>query len=198
MIKPGSRRTPYSGIVLGTYSSYTYSTPAQSANAASMTPRTLRQERQRYCMLNLRQNRTKQKGGQIMSGIHMLEERLKGLFPDLLGIQFFETTTELVTARLQVRPDLCTVGGILHGGAIMAFADTLGAIATVLNLPPDARTATIESKTNFRRPAPAGSHVIGECTALHRGKSFMTWQTRVTTDDGKLVAFVVQTQAVLS
>jgi uncharacterized protein (TIGR00369 family) len=132
-----------------------------------------------------------------MDGIRMLEERLKGLFPDLLGMQFVEATTELVKARLQVRPDLCTVGGILHGGAIMAFADTLGAVATVLNLPPDARTATIESKTNFLRPVPAGTHVFGECTALHRGKTFMTWQTRVTTEDGKLVAFVVQTQAVL-
>ncbi len=133
-----------------------------------------------------------------MDSIAMLQERLKDLFPDMLGIQFVEATPELVKASLQVRPELCTVGGILHGGALMAFADTLGAVATVLNLPPDARTATIESKTNFMRPAPAGSHVIGDCTALHRGKSFMTWQTRVTTDDGKLVAFVVQTQAVLS
>jgi 1,4-dihydroxy-2-naphthoyl-CoA hydrolase len=133
-----------------------------------------------------------------MDGIRMLEERLKGLFPDLLGMQFVEAAPELVRASLQVRPELCTVGGILHGGAIMAFADTLGAVATILNLPPDARTATIESKTNFLRPAPAGSQVLGECTALHRGKTFMTWQTRVTTEDGKLVAFVVQTQAVLS
>jgi 1,4-dihydroxy-2-naphthoyl-CoA hydrolase len=132
-----------------------------------------------------------------MDGIRMLEERLKGLFPDLLGMQFVEATTELVKARLHVRPELCTVGGILHGGAIMAFADTLGAVATVLNLPPDAHTATIESKTNFVRPVPAGSQVTGECTAIHRGKTFMTWQTRVTTEDGKLVAFVVQTQAVL-
>ena len=133
-----------------------------------------------------------------MDGIRMLEERLKGLFPDLLGMQFVEAAPELVRASLQVRPELCTVGGILHGGAIMAFADTLGAVATILNLPPDARTATIESKTNFLRPAPAGSQVIGECTALHRGKNFMTWQTRVTTEEGKLVAFVVQTQAVLT
>jgi uncharacterized protein (TIGR00369 family) len=128
----------------------------------------------------------------------MLQERLQGLFPDLLGIQFVAASPELVKASLHVRPELCTVGGIMHGGAIMAFADTLGAVATVLNLPPDGRTATIESKTNFLRPAPAGSLVIGECTALHRGKSFMTWQTRVTAEDGRLVAFVVQTQAVLT
>ena len=133
-----------------------------------------------------------------MDALAMLQERLKDLFPDLLGIKFVEATPDLVRASLQVRPELCTVGGILHGGALMAFADTLGAVATVLNLPADARTATIESKTNFLRPAPAGSQVLGECTALHRGKTFMTWQTRVTTEDGKLVAFVVQTQAVLT
>jgi uncharacterized protein (TIGR00369 family) len=132
-----------------------------------------------------------------MDSIAMLQERLKDLLPDLLGIQFVEATPEQVKASLQVRPELCTVGGILHGGALMAFADTLGAVATVLNLPEGARTATIESKTNFLRPAPVGSQVLGECTALHRGKTFMTWQTRVTTEEGKLVAFVVQTQAVL-
>jgi uncharacterized protein (TIGR00369 family) len=133
-----------------------------------------------------------------MDAIAMLQEHLKDLFPDLLGMQFIEATPELVKARLQVRPDLCTVGEILHGGALMAFADTLGAVATVLNLPAGARTATIESKTNFLRPAPSGSLVLGECTPLHRGKSFMTWQTRVTTEEGKLIGFVVQTQAVLT
>jgi len=133
-----------------------------------------------------------------MDAISMIQARLKGLLPDLLGIQFLEATPELVRASLQARSDLCTVGEILHGGAIMAFADTLGAVATVLNLPPEARTATIESKTNFLRPAPAGSQVIGECTALHRGKTIMTWQTRVMTEDGKLVAFVIQTQVVLT
>jgi 1,4-dihydroxy-2-naphthoyl-CoA hydrolase len=133
-----------------------------------------------------------------MDAIPMIQARLKGLLPDLLGIRFLEATPELVRASLQVRPDLCTVGGILHGGAIMAFADTLGAVATVLNLSPEARTATIESKTNFLRPAPAGSQVVGECTALHRGKTIMTWQTRVMTEDGKLAAFVVQTQVVLT
>ena len=132
-----------------------------------------------------------------MDVIGMLEERLKGLFPDLLGMRLVEATPELVKASLLVRPELCTVGGILHGGAIMAFADTLGAVATVLNLPPEGRTATIESKTNFLKPAPSGSQLIGECTALHRGKTVMTWQTKVTGEDGALIAFVVQTQIVL-
>lgn len=132
-----------------------------------------------------------------MNIIEMIQERLKGLFPDLMGIQILEATPELVKASLQVRPDLCTAGNILHGGAIMAFADTLGAVATVLNLPPGGRTATIESKTNFLKPAPVGTKVIGESTALHRGKKTMTWQTKVMTEDEKLIAFVTQTQIVL-
>ena len=132
-----------------------------------------------------------------MDTISMINERLHGLLPDLLGICFIEATAEMVKASLEVRPELCTVGAILHGGAIMAFADTLGAVATVLNLPPDARTTTIESKTNFLGPAKAGSQVIGECTPLHRGKTTMIWQTRVLSEEGKLVAFVTQTQLVL-
>ncbi|MFL5806857.1 MAG: PaaI family thioesterase [Roseiflexaceae bacterium] len=132
-----------------------------------------------------------------MDAVSMIHERLRGQFPDLLGMRLIEATPELVKASLEVRPELCTVGAILHGGAIMAFADTLGAVATVLNLPPDARTVTIESKTNFLGPARAGSQVIGECTPLHRGKTTMIWQTRVLAEDGKLVAFVSQTQLVL-
>ena len=132
-----------------------------------------------------------------MDAIGMIQERLKGLLPELLGIEFVEVTPDFVRASLRVRPDLCTVGGILHGGAIMAFADTLGAVATVLNLPPEAGTATIESKTNFVSPARDGALVLGECSALHRGKTIMTWQTRVMAEDGKLVAFVTQTQIVL-
>jgi len=132
-----------------------------------------------------------------MDVIPMLRERLKGLFPDLLGLEFLEASPESVKASLTVRPDLCTAGGILHGGAIMAFADTLGAVATVLNLPPDGRTATIESKTNFFSPAPAGTRVLGESAPLHRGKRTMTWLTRITAENGKLVAVVIQTQVVL-
>jgi 1,4-dihydroxy-2-naphthoyl-CoA hydrolase len=132
-----------------------------------------------------------------MDAVSMIHERLRGLFPDLLGMRFIEATPEKVRASLEVRPELCTVGAILHGGAIMAFADTLGAVATVLNMPPDGRTVTIESKTNFVGPARAGTLVIGECTPLHRGRTTMIWQTRVLAEDGKLVAFVTQTQLVL-
>lgn len=132
-----------------------------------------------------------------MDVIAMLEERLKGSFPDLLGMRFLEATRDFVKATIEVRPNLCTAGEVMHGGAIMAFADTIGAIATVLNLPQDAGTTTIESKTNFFRPAPLGSQVTGECTALHKGRRSMTWQTRILSEEGKLVAVVTQTQFVL-
>ncbi|HVL58153.1 MAG TPA: PaaI family thioesterase [Burkholderiaceae bacterium] len=129
--------------------------------------------------------------------LQRLQQRLAGLFPDLLGIEFVAAGADGVTARLRVRDALCTVNGVLHGGAAMAFADTLGAVATVLNLPEGGSTTTIESKTNFFRPSPAGSVVTGECTPLHRGRRTMTWQTRVLSEDGKLVALVTQTQMVL-
>ena len=126
-----------------------------------------------------------------------IQNLLKGLFPDLLGIRLLEASKDRVTASLLVRPDLCTSGNILHGGAIMAFADTLGAVATVLNLPPEAGTATIESKTNFIAGAPAGSEVTGECLPFHRGRRTMIWQTKISNSAGKLIAVVSQTQIVL-
>jgi 1,4-dihydroxy-2-naphthoyl-CoA hydrolase len=118
-------------------------------------------------------------------------------FATLLGIRYLSAAKDKVTAELLVRDELCTRPAVLHGGAIMAFADTLGAAATVLNLPEGAGTTTIESKTNFLAPAPAGGKVIGEATPVHRGKRTMVWQTRVTTEDGRLVALVTQTQMVL-
>lgn len=125
------------------------------------------------------------------------QERLKGILPDLLGIELVEVTPDKVLATLTVRPDLCTTGSILHGGTIMAFADTLGAIGTVVNLPPGCGTATIESKTNFVGGAAAGSVVTGESTPVHKGRTTQVWQTRVTGAGGKLVALVTQTQIVL-
>jgi len=132
-----------------------------------------------------------------MDLIKTLQERLKGLLPDLLGIEFVDVTPDKVVATLHVRPDLCTVGGILHGGSIMAFADTLGAIGTVASMPQGATTATIESKTNFVGGAPAGSTVTGEATPVHKGRTTQVWQTRVTGAEGKLVALVTQTQIVM-
>jgi uncharacterized protein (TIGR00369 family) len=118
-------------------------------------------------------------------------------FAALLGIRFTSASRERVTAELTVRPELCTRPDILHGGAVMAFADTLGAAATVLNLPEGAGTTTIESKTNFLAPAPVGTTVTGEATPLHRGGRTMVWQTRVTGENGRLLAVVTQTQMVL-
>jgi uncharacterized protein (TIGR00369 family) len=126
-----------------------------------------------------------------------LQERIKGLFADLLGIRFIEATPDLIRAELFVRDDLCTIPGLLHGGAIMAFADTLGAVATVLNLPAGHGTTTIESKTNFMAGGKAGTKVTAETTPLHKGKRTMVWQTRVLNADGKLAAVVTQTQMVL-
>jgi len=127
-----------------------------------------------------------------------IQERMKGLLPDLLGIELSVAEPERVVAALTVRPELCTVGNTLHGGAIMAFADTLGAVGTIVNLPAGHRTTTIESKTNFIGSAPLGSRVTGESTPLHRGRTTMVWQTRITSEAGKLVAIVTQTQMVIA
>ncbi|WP_309089246.1 PaaI family thioesterase [Phenylobacterium sp.] len=115
-------------------------------------------------------------------------------FSDLMGVEIVERSKDRVVGRLTVRDDLCTAGGILHGGAFMAFADALGAIGAVMNLSPDARTTTLESKTNFLRGAPAGSVLTGEATPLHVGRRSSVWQTRITSGDGKLLALVTQTQ----
>ena len=127
-----------------------------------------------------------------------IQERMKGLLPDLLGIELSEAAPERVVATLAVRQELCTVGNSLHGGAIMAFADTLGAVGTIMNLAAGHRTTTIESKTNFIGGAPLGSRVTGESTPLHRGRTTQVWQTRITSEAGKLVAIVTQTQMVIA
>ena len=118
-------------------------------------------------------------------------------FAKVLGLKFVAASETGVKAEMVVRSELCTRPDILHGGAVMAFADTLGAAATVLNLREGQGTTTIESKTNFVGPAPVGTTVIGETTPIHRGRRTMVWQTRVTTAEGKLVAVVTQTQMVL-
>ena len=114
-----------------------------------------------------------------------------------LGIDLRSAEPEKIVGEMTVRPEFCTRPAVLHGGAIMAFADTLGAVATIANLKDGAGTTTIESKTNFVRAAAVRSRVVGETTPLHRGGRTMVWQTRVTTSEGKLVAIVMQTQLVL-
>src|SRR6516162_2594467 len=117
-------------------------------------------------------------------------------FAELLGIEVISASPDKIVAEMKVREDLCTSPAVLHGGAVMAFADTLGALGTIANLAQGSRTATIESKTNFMRAAPVGSRIMGEATPLHRGQRTMVWQTRITTADGKLLAVVTQTQLV--
>jgi 1,4-dihydroxy-2-naphthoyl-CoA hydrolase len=119
-------------------------------------------------------------------------------FAELLGIEFTEADKERVVAELVVRDELCTSPSIMHGGAIMAFADTLGAAGTILNLPEGAGTTTLESKTNFiAAGAPRGARLIGIATPVHRGRRTQVWTTRVATAEGRLVAIVTQTQMVL-
>jgi 1,4-dihydroxy-2-naphthoyl-CoA hydrolase len=122
--------------------------------------------------------------------------RHKGCLPELMGVRFTEATTDRVVAELEIRDDLKTIGGRLHGGAIMAFADTVAATAASINLPPGASTTTLESKTNFFAGVQEG-RVSAESTPLHRGRTTMVWQTRVTDASGRLLALVIQTQMVL-
>jgi uncharacterized protein (TIGR00369 family) len=124
---------------------------------------------------------------------------LKMPFAELKGVTFTDASQDRVVARMLVRPDLCTLGHVIHGGALMALADSVGAAATFVNLPEDAKgTTTIESKTNFIGPAKEGSMVVATATPVHRGRRTQVWQTRLETDDGKLVAVVTQTQMVLT
>jgi uncharacterized protein (TIGR00369 family) len=118
-------------------------------------------------------------------------------FADFMGMKIIHVSRDKVVAELFVRDELENRMGVLHGGAIMAFADNLGGTATMANLPEGARTATIESKTNFFAPVPIGDTARAECTPLHRGRSTMVWQTRITRNDGKLCAIVTQTQIVI-
>jgi 1,4-dihydroxy-2-naphthoyl-CoA hydrolase len=118
-------------------------------------------------------------------------------FAELMGMKVTQVSRDKVVAELFVRDELENRMGVLHGGAIMGFADNLGGTATMANLPPGARTATIESKTNFFAPIPIGDTAHAECTPLHRGRTTMVWQTRITRNDGRLCAIVTQTQIVI-
>ena len=125
-----------------------------------------------------------------------ISERMKGLFGDVIGLKVVEARKDKVVAEFDWRPDLCTVGGILHGGALMAAADQVGAVAAFINLPPGAGTTTLESKTNFFSGCKGGK-VRAEATPLHVGGRTSVWQTKITGEDGKPVALVIQTQLVL-
>ncbi|MBI3700675.1 MAG: PaaI family thioesterase [Afipia sp.] len=116
----------------------------------------------------------------------------------LMGVTFTHVAKDKVVATMLVRDDLCTLGNTIHGGAVMAFADSVGAAATIINLPPEAKgTTTIESKTNFTGAAKAGTTVTATATPVHLGRRTQVWQTRLESSEGRLVAIVTQTQMVL-
>ena len=132
-----------------------------------------------------------------MHDLASLRQLLEPIFPGLMGVRLTVLEPDRVVAQMEVRADLCTAGGILHGGAYMAFADTLGAVGTIANLPEGKRTTTTDSSTKFIAGAKLGTSVTGTCVALHRGRTTMVWQTSVTNADGRLCALVTQTQLVL-
>lgn len=131
-----------------------------------------------------------------MDIVTRLQQELPPL-PRWLGLTVTEATPERVVAELTVREELCTSGSIMHGGAIMAFADTVGALGTIVNLREGQGTTTLESKTNFFAGSAVGTRLVAEATPLHRGRRTQVWETRITNADGRLVAKVTQTQMVL-
>ena len=129
-----------------------------------------------------------------------LLERLKNRlppYPQHLGMVLTVAEPDRLVAEFTVREDLSNGLTPAHGGALMTLADTLGAIATVINMPPGAQTTTLESKTHVLAPAPVGTKVIGETTPLHRGRRTQIWETRITNEAGKLIAKITQTQLIL-
>lgn len=125
-----------------------------------------------------------------------LQRLLPGL-PALLGLTVTRAEKDVVMATLLVRPEICTLGDTIHGGALMAFADTMGAVGTVMNLGPGQGTTTIESKTNFFAGAKVGTLLTAESVPLHRGRRTQVWETRIANPEGRLIAKVTQTQMVL-
>ena len=132
-----------------------------------------------------------------MPDLAAIQQLIDSMFPGLMGVKITELAEDRVVATMEVRTNLCTGGGILHGGAYMAFADTLGAIGTVVNLTGGKRTTTTDSSTKFIAAARVNTTVTGESIALHRGRTTMVWQTTIRNADGKLCAIVTQTQLVM-
>jgi 1,4-dihydroxy-2-naphthoyl-CoA hydrolase len=128
--------------------------------------------------------------------IETLQRSLPAL-PRFLGMVFTHVEKDRLVAEMAVRPEHCTVGDTIHGGAIMAFADTMGAYGTMVNLGEGQSTTTIESKTNFFAASPVGTTLVAECVPLHRGRRTQVWETRLSHKNGRLVAKVIQTQFVL-
>lgn len=129
--------------------------------------------------------------------LEVFRQRMRGLLPEHLGMRLIQASPDLMVAEIPVTRQLCTAPGLMHGGAIMAFADTLGALGTMANLDDQSGTTTIESKTNFFRGGVEGTTLRGEARPMHRGRRTQVWQTTILNPEGKLVAQVTQTQMVL-
>ncbi len=136
-------------------------------------------------------------GGADDLELERYQARMRGLLPELLGMRLISVERDVLVGELDVRRELCTAPGLMHGGAVMAFADTLGALTTMANLDDESGTTTIESKTNFFRGGREGTTMRGETRPLHRGRRTQVWQTTITDAEGRLVAQVTQTQMVL-
>jgi 1,4-dihydroxy-2-naphthoyl-CoA hydrolase len=132
-----------------------------------------------------------------MDMAEQIDQVLANLLPGHLGIKIESAAPEEVVGTLVVEERLCTVGGILHGGAFMALADTLGGVGAFLNLAPGTRTATVESKTNFLRSAKIGVKVIGKSKLINKGRTLLLWQTEIHDSEGNLLALVTQSQMVI-
>lgn len=117
-------------------------------------------------------------------------------FAKLMGVKMILATKDRLEAELLVTPDHCTIPATLHGGAMMAFADNLGGIGAVLNMPEGSTTSTIESKTNFLRPVPVGETAKAVTTPVNLGRTLQLWKTEIFREDGKLAAVVTQTQII--
>jgi uncharacterized protein (TIGR00369 family) len=128
--------------------------------------------------------------------LETFNSRLAGTLPELLGMRFVTLEPDRVVAELTIRDDLRTIGGALHGGTLMAFADSVGATGTVINLAEGQFTTTLESKTNFFAAGRAGV-VRAEATPLHKGRRTHVWQTRITDESGRMLSLTLQTQMVL-
>jgi len=133
----------------------------------------------------------------MAADVQTIQSVLDPLLPGLMGVKLLEVSQDRVLAEMKVRPDLCTTGGICHGGAYMAFADAVGAVGTFMSLPQGARTTTTDSSTKFIAAAKEGSTVTAESVALHRGRTTHVWQTSIRREDGKLCAVVTQTQLII-
>jgi uncharacterized protein (TIGR00369 family) len=126
-----------------------------------------------------------------------MAQREPSPFTRLLGVKIISWTAERTESEVLVRDGLCNRRGVMHGGAVMAWADTLGGMTASAALTDEQRTATIESKTNFFAPIPKGDTAHAVCTPLHSGRTTIVLQTNITRGDGKLAAIVTQTQIVL-